>query len=79
MAIASTLWLIEQLEERGIDVPKELEKQAFEKELEFLGLMNKIITDEEITKSARRYNITDFGQMSAYVVGAKWVIENLKK
>ena len=36
------------------------------------------ISDEEIKKIMRSYNITDFGQMSAYVVGAKWVIEKLK-
>lgn len=26
----------------------------------------------------RRYNITDFGQMAAYVVGAKWYREQIK-
>ena len=35
------------------------------------------ISDEEIEKSMRRYNITDFGQMAAYVVGAKWMKEQI--
>ena len=37
------------------------------------------ISDEEIAKSMSRYNITDFGQMAAYVTGAKWYREQLKK
>ena len=37
------------------------------------------ISDEEIEKSMRRYNITDFGQMAAYITGAKWYREQLKQ
>lgn len=37
------------------------------------------ISDDEIEKSMRKFNITDFGQMSAYVVGAKWYREQLKQ
>lgn len=36
------------------------------------------ISEDDIQKSMRRYNITEFGQMAAYVTGAKWVIEQLK-
>jgi hypothetical protein len=36
------------------------------------------ISDEEIEKSMRTYNITDFGQMAAYITGAKWYREKLK-
>jgi hypothetical protein len=37
------------------------------------------ISDEEIEKSMRKYNITDFGQMAAYITGAKWYREQLKQ
>jgi hypothetical protein len=36
------------------------------------------ITDADIKKCMSRYNITDFGQMSAFVVGAKWVLEKIE-
>ena len=36
------------------------------------------ISEDDIQKSMRRYNITEFGQMAAYVTGAKWAIEQLK-
>jgi len=36
------------------------------------------ISDEEIKKSMREYNITDFGQMAAYITGAQWYREQLK-
>ncbi|MEY4571427.1 MAG: hypothetical protein RLZ10_631 [Bacteroidota bacterium] len=50
-----------------LEQAKEMHKQEME------------ISDEEIEKSMRRYNITDFGQMAAYVVGAKWYREKLKQ
>jgi hypothetical protein len=37
------------------------------------------ISDEEIKKSMRSYNITDFGQMAAYITGAQWYREQLKQ
>jgi hypothetical protein len=37
------------------------------------------ISDEEIKKSMFRYNITDFGQMAAYITGAQWYKEQLKQ
>jgi hypothetical protein len=37
------------------------------------------ISEDDIQKSMRRYNITEFGQMAAYVTGAKWAIEQLKQ
>jgi len=37
------------------------------------------ISDEEIKKSMREYNITDFGQMAAYITGAQWYREQLKQ
>lgn len=37
------------------------------------------VTDDEIQKSMFKYNITDFGQMAAYQVGAKWAIEKFKQ
>lgn len=41
--------------------------------------INLEISDDEIKSSMRRYNIIDFGQMAAYVTGAKWVLEQIKK
>jgi hypothetical protein len=37
------------------------------------------ITDDEIKKCMLNYNITDFGQMAAFITGAKWAIEKLNE
>jgi hypothetical protein len=48
-----------------LDEAKELEKQQIE------------ITDADIKKCLTRYNITDFGQKSAFIAGIQWTIEKI--
>jgi stress response protein SCP2 len=87
--MTSIEWLDEQLQEYVIAVDHvantmviqisfeeyiDLKRQAKEMHKQEME-----ISDEEIEKSMRRYNITDFGQMAAYVTGAKWYREKLKQ
>ena len=70
-------WLEEQIIKEGNYKQKKMLMELFEQakqiEKEYIE-----ISDDEIEKSMRRYNITDFGQMAAYITGVKWYREKLK-
>jgi hypothetical protein len=74
-------WLIKKIESFGIDTKfisesineaKEMHKQEMATNISQLEIL-----EDDINKIMRSYNITDFGQMAAFITGAKWAIEKL--